>query len=641
MNRNFTVLLIFILCLVVISPLMSDEKEDVKNAYNQGKSKLESGDIKGAITDLESVYNSGVRPYNLKAQNLLVEAYDKKGQKLIDNKKYDEALVVYKKAYKLNPNDQNIKNKYYGLKDGSLQKSLTKTTTTTTIAVVNNSDSNKQNSDNNQSNVKKTIITNQVNNEEVKKLKTEINEQKKIIDRLERQYLYSSRKNNSNNNSAIIKQNNTMLELLKSYNDTIKKLKEDSANNKNKEDFYQKQLEEQKILLKKQQSQSRNIIITTIFSVSGLILLLLLLFFIILLIVRKRNIRQKQQYANFDQQIVYGVNQNEQVGLAYRSDNNSQSQYLISEDSLNVNVDNYMYKDLLKMDRLNKLQEQIKRDNIQWDTVREYIHDLEKDIRTEILNLVERKLESGEIMDFSSVIEVLFPFLTDGDDYIREKSSSLIKKSITEVKKDIKTGYNYDIVNKEIIKKLRDFAKKSDKVTGRINHSINVANYAKGIAKTINLSKDDQELIYQAGLAHDAGFLLCKEKDIAFIAMHKDIEEKHIKIIKEHVAQSIEFLGKNNIDLPKKVIEGILTHHEKLDGSGYPDKVKTENIPVYGKILGIADAFDAMTSNRVYRDKLDFTTALAVLKNEENKLYDAKYVEALIEFIKQTGKVKE
>ena len=78
---------------------------------------------------------------------------------------------------------------------------------------------------------------------------------------------------------------------------------------------------------------------------------------------------------------------------------------------------------------------------------------------------------------------------------------------------------------------------------------------------------------------------------------------------------------------------GALYHHEKYDGTGYCHGLKGEEIPLDARIIGIADAFDAMTANRVYRKKLEFETVIAELKRCSGTQFDPKLVEVLLSLI--------
>lgn len=101
--------------------------------------------------------------------------------------------------------------------------------------------------------------------------------------------------------------------------------------------------------------------------------------------------------------------------------------------------------------------------------------------------------------------------------------------------------------------------------------------------------------------------------------------------MKSHVVKGAEIL--KNFTLLEHVEEGTLYHHERYDGSGYVHGLKGEEIPINARIIGIADAFDAMTANRVYRKKLDPDFVLGELKKGRGTQFDPKLTDIMMELI--------
>ena len=84
--------------------------------------------------------------------------------------------------------------------------------------------------------------------------------------------------------------------------------------------------------------------------------------------------------------------------------------------------------------------------------------------------------------------------------------------------------------------------------------------------------------------------------------------------------------------------EGAEFHHERPDGRGYPKGLKGDEIPLYGRIIGVADAFDAMTANRVYRKQMDFGYVLGELEKGRGTQFDPQFVDILLKLIR-TGEI--
>ena len=101
--------------------------------------------------------------------------------------------------------------------------------------------------------------------------------------------------------------------------------------------------------------------------------------------------------------------------------------------------------------------------------------------------------------------------------------------------------------------------------------------------------------------------------------------------MKSHTVEGEKIL--KDFTLLKHVTEGAEFHHERPDGKGYPRGLKGEEIPVYARIIGVADAFDAMTATRVYRKQMDFSYVLGELEKGRGTQFDPKYVDILLNLI--------
>lgn len=153
-------------------------------------------------------------------------------------------------------------------------------------------------------------------------------------------------------------------------------------------------------------------------------------------------------------------------------------------------------------------------------------------------------------------------------------------------------------------------------------HSVNVGVISHFIGQWIGLSKEDLDKLIMAGLLHDIGKLQIPDE-----ILHKpaQLTTEEFNIVKNHSSLSYSHLkeiGFEDID----ILSAVIHHHEKEDGKGYPMGLMSEDIPLFSKIIAIADIFDAMTSNRVYRKKeLPFIVLEMFLNSSFGKL-DTKLV---------------
>ena len=139
-------------------------------------------------------------------------------------------------------------------------------------------------------------------------------------------------------------------------------------------------------------------------------------------------------------------------------------------------------------------------------------------------------------------------------------------------------------------------------------HSKRVAEYSKKIAKEMGYSEEEQILIYQAGVLHDVGKIATPD---AVLLNPKSLNEIEYKLIQEHVEVSNKLVSQ--IPMFQPLADIIYSHHERYDGQGYPRGLKANEILPMARIMIVADAFDAMTTNRIYKSRRSVEGALEEL----------------------------
>ena len=159
-------------------------------------------------------------------------------------------------------------------------------------------------------------------------------------------------------------------------------------------------------------------------------------------------------------------------------------------------------------------------------------------------------------------------------------------------------------------------------------HSFRVSQYSLAIAKRLDYSEEKCENLRQMALLHDIGKIGIPD---AILNKPGKLTDEEYEIMKTHVIRGGEIL--KDFTMIDNVSVGALYHHEKYDGSGYCHGLKGEEIPLDARIIGIADAFDAMTANRVYRKQLDLDFVIAELKRCSGTQFDPKLVDILLALI--------
>lgn len=159
-------------------------------------------------------------------------------------------------------------------------------------------------------------------------------------------------------------------------------------------------------------------------------------------------------------------------------------------------------------------------------------------------------------------------------------------------------------------------------------HSSRVAHYAQLIAQKMGYSAHDVQKLYQAGILHDIGKIATPD---AILLKPDRLSDTEYALIKEHVVIAKMIL--NDIPLFAPLVPIIESHHEHFDGSGYPQGLKQDQIPPLARIMIVADAFDAMTTSRIYRHKKSVEEAIEELKNLSGAQFDPEVTQHACEVL--------
>ncbi|MEO5356142.1 MAG: two-component system response regulator [Nitrospirae bacterium YQR-1] len=188
----------------------------------------------------------------------------------------------------------------------------------------------------------------------------------------------------------------------------------------------------------------------------------------------------------------------------------------------------------------------------------------------------------------------------------------------------------------EIIRRLGRAAEFKDNETGL--HVIRMSFYSKLIAMSHGLSNMAAEMIYQAAPMHDIGKIGIPD---TILQKPAKLDEKEWEIMRKHPVIGATIIGMHASELLETARVVSLTHHEKWDGSGYPNGIMEEDIPIEGRIIAIADVFDALTSKRPYKEPWPVEKAVELIKSEKGKHFDPDLVDAFVNVLPELIKIKE
>ncbi|MBQ6961266.1 MAG: HD domain-containing protein [Clostridia bacterium] len=159
-------------------------------------------------------------------------------------------------------------------------------------------------------------------------------------------------------------------------------------------------------------------------------------------------------------------------------------------------------------------------------------------------------------------------------------------------------------------------------------HSLRVSEYSTMIAHRLGLSEQECESVRRTALMHDIGKIGIPD---SILNKPAKLTDEEYAVMKSHTLRGAEIL--KDFTLIDHVVEGALHHHERYDGKGYPNGMKGEEIPLFARIIGVADAFDAMTANRVYRKQMDFSYVLGEIQKGRGTQFDPQMADILLQLI--------
>lgn len=192
--------------------------------------------------------------------------------------------------------------------------------------------------------------------------------------------------------------------------------------------------------------------------------------------------------------------------------------------------------------------------------------------------------------------------------------------------KEMESKEQLDRMNTNIIRALAYTIDAKDRYTS--GHSQRVADYSLAIAKRMGKSEEEQKIIYYAGLLHDVGKIRVPE-DI--INKPGKLTEEEFDQIRVHPVSGYHILKDIHEDV--RIAYGAKYHHERYNGKGYPNGLEGENIPEIARIIGVADAYDAMASNRSYRNALPQAVVRSEIEKGRGEQFDEKIADIMLQLM--------
>lgn len=234
------------------------------------------------------------------------------------------------------------------------------------------------------------------------------------------------------------------------------------------------------------------------------------------------------------------------------------------------------------------------------------------EVLNRIRNILQVRLLNRQILDQNQVLE----------QKVRERTRELEETQL------------------EIVRRLGRAAEYRDNETGY--HIIRMSKFSQLIALAAGMSEEDAEMLLNASPMHDIGKIGIPD---GILLKPGKLTNEEWRTMKTHTQIGAEILAGHHSELLKMAREIAMTHHEKWDGSGYPKGLKAEEIPLVGRIVAIADVFDALTSERPYKKSWPIEEAVAEINRQSGTHFDPKLVavfnDVLDEVLEFRGRYQE
>ncbi len=179
---------------------------------------------------------------------------------------------------------------------------------------------------------------------------------------------------------------------------------------------------------------------------------------------------------------------------------------------------------------------------------------------------------------------------------------------------------------KEIIFQIAETMECRSAETG--SHVRRVAEYARLLALKVGLSEEEAEMLKLASTPHDLGKIGIPD---AILNKPGPLTPEEYTTIKTHVWRGHDLLASSPSPIIQAAARIVLLHHERWDGQGYPQGLKGEDIHIHGRIIGVADVFDALSNKRVYHDRWDWEAVFNHFREERGRHFDPQLVDILLE----------
>jgi putative two-component system response regulator len=236
----------------------------------------------------------------------------------------------------------------------------------------------------------------------------------------------------------------------------------------------------------------------------------------------------------------------------------------------------------------------------------------------------ELRIRSASLLKLKETQDALKAYQLHLEELVRQRTASL-RAALDQMAQAQRVAY---LAHLDTVERLAIVAEYKDRVTAR--HIERMSHYCAVIARGLKLPPGEVELIQHASRMHDLGKIAVPD---GILAKPGSLNTSEWVVMREHAAIGGSILADSESELLKAGRIIALSHHERWDGSGYPQGLKGDAIPLWGRICAVADTFDAVTSERSYKPAYSNDIALTILREERGRQFDPRVVDAFLEHL--------
>ena len=226
-------------------------------------------------------------------------------------------------------------------------------------------------------------------------------------------------------------------------------------------------------------------------------------------------------------------------------------------------------------------------------------------------------------------------FEVGGVDYITKPVSAPVVKARVATHLSLVKAEELKHTRLEIVQRLGRAAEYKDNETGM--HVLRMSHYSKVLARTYGFSAEQAETLLHAAPMHDIGKIGIPDN---ILLKPGKLTDEEFAVMKTHPQIGAEILADGDSELLRIAKSVALTHHEKWDGTGYPQGLSKEAIPVEGRIVAVADVFDALTSKRPYKEAWSVDKTLAFMQEQKGIHFEPRLIDLLIDNLDEILTIK-